>query len=284
MLLIRKSGNVKRKSMLFFLSMTTLFTFLSIRQFIYAKEGGAPSGNTGSPGDGQSCAHVDCHTGTADHMDGILSTDVPESGYKAGEFYTITVTIDHPGTEKFGFQAAPQTPDGDLIGDLELINTSQTKFVGGGKYVTHTSTGSNGTDLKTWTFSWTPEDATGDVTFYVAINISNNDDHASGDSIFTSSLIINEDSTNIPLLIDEHEILFDLENPVAEILHLNIATEYPSDLQIEIIDINGRIVKSQNFNYSSGEFAIDTHEFISGIYFVNVIQDSKCLVKEFVKL
>jgi hypothetical protein len=209
---------------------------------------------------------------------------VPASGYKAGEIYTITVTIDHPGTEKFGFQASPQTPDGDLVGSMDLINASQTKFVGSGKYITHTSTGSNGTDLKVWTFSWLPEDASGDVTFYVAINIANNDDHASGDDIYTSSLTINEDSTNIPLVIDEHEILFDLDNPVTEMLHLNIVTEYQSDMQIEIFDINGRIVKSQNFNYSNGAFTIDTQELLAGIYFVNVIQDDEHLVKQFMKL
>ncbi len=264
--------------------MTTLITFLSIWQYGYAKEGGAPSGNTGSPGDGQSCAHTDCHTGSAEHMDGILSTDVPASGYKSGEFYTITVTIDNPGTEKFGFQAAPQTIDGDLIGDMDLINTSQTKFVGGGKYITHTSTGSNGTDLKTWTFLWTPEDAEGDVTFYVAINIADNDEHATGDKIYTSSITIQEDSTNLPLAIEEQEISFDIVNPVTDFMQMHISSAVKTDFILQIYDGNGRIVTTENLSGSDENYAIDAKEFKSGIYFADLIIDDQHLVKEFVKL
>lgn len=264
--------------------MTTLITFLSLWQYSYAKEGGAPSGNTGSPGDGQSCAHTDCHTGSAEHMDGILSTDVPASGYKSGEFYTITVTINNPGTEKFGFQASPQTIEGDLVGDMDLINTSQTKFVGGGKYITHTSTGSNGTDLKTWTFSWTPEDAEGDVTFYVAINIADNDEHATGDKIYTSSITIREDSTNLPLSILDREIAFDFINPVTDYMQLHILSGNPKDFSLQIYDSNGRIVKSENYSGADENISIDTKELRSGIYFMDLITDDQHLVKEFVKL
>lgn len=275
---------MRGKSVLIFITLPFFITCLSLWQYGFAKEGGAPSGNTGSPGDGQTCAHTDCHTGTAETMDGIITTDVPESGYKSGVAYTITVTIDHPGTEKFGFQASPQTEDGDLVGDMDLINTSQTKFVGGGKYVTHTSTGSNGTDLKTWTFLWNPEDATGDVTFYVAINIANNDEHASGDEIYTSSITIKEDSTNLPLAIEEHEILFDMNYPVSDVLQLNIVTEYQSDLTIQLIDLNGEVLSNENFTYSTGKFDLDIKTLPSGIYFVNVIQDGSRLAKQFVKI
>jgi len=273
-----------KRSILLSLFMITLLTFLSILQSGFAKEGGAPSGNTGSPGDGQSCAHTDCHTGTALPKDGLISTDVPASGYVSGEDYTITVSVTDTGTVKFGFQASPQTLDGDLVGDMDLINTSQTKFVGGGKYVTHTSTGSNGADVKTWTFSWTPEDATGDVTFYVAVNVANNDDHATGDRIYTSSVTVTEDSTNIPLVIDEPEILFEMTNPVSNLLELNIVTEYNSALTIEVIDINGRPVQTEHFGYSSGHYVLDLSGVPPGMYFTRVIQDENNLVKQFIKL
>ncbi len=42
-----------------------LFLSISIHHYGYAKTDGASAGNTGSPGDGQSCAQTGCHTGTA---------------------------------------------------------------------------------------------------------------------------------------------------------------------------------------------------------------------------
>jgi hypothetical protein len=255
-----------------------------MHQMTFAKEGGAPSGNTGSPGDGQTCAHVDCHTGSASSIDNIITTDVPASGYLAGETYKVTVTINSPGTVKFGFQASPQDLEGNLLGDMTITDASQTKFVGGGKYVTHTSTGSNGTDLKTWSFDWTSEDATGDVTFYVAINIANNDDEATGDDIFTSSVTVKEDSTNIPLAIHDMQIYADIVTPVSDELIIDVQSSSSDPLSYQLLDINGRTIDSKFNIPAAGLLRVDMQRFPPGMYFIRIMQNRAELVKQVLRV
>jgi hypothetical protein len=264
----------------------TTFTALIITGLAtigYAKEDGSPSGNTGSPGDDQTCARVDCHTGSASERAGLIATDVPASGYLVGETYLITVSIDEPGAARFGFQASPQNLDGDEMGEMSLINTTQTKFTGGGKYITHTSTGTAGTDSKSWTFNWTPEEATGDVTFYVAVNAADNDDEATGDKIFTSSVRVSEDPDNIPLSIEEmNDITFDVNGITNENLSLTIASPQNTAMIIHIIDMQGRAVVEKQYAFTNGNFNISTAELNAGMYFVRISNEQGAIAKQFV--
>ena len=251
----------------------------------FAKEDGAPSGNTGSPGDDQTCAHVDCHTGSASHRDGLIFTDVPEEGYLSGVDYLVTVTINESGVSKFGFQASPQTVTGSKLGDMSLINASHTKLTGGSKYITHTLSGTSGTDSRTWTFNWTPDDAHGDVTFYVAVNASDGEENASGDKIYTSSVTVKEDPANIPLTIEElNKITFDMVSPANNELLLNIATPVNSEIFVNLFDINGALISRTNFGSSNGTFTIPLSGFSSGLYFVSVSNDKGNLTKQFIKI
>lgn len=265
-------------------STLTILIITGLTSIGYAKEDGVPSGNTGSPGDDQTCARVDCHTGSASERDGIIATDVPASGYLVGETYLITVTVDEPGTTKFGFQASPQNLDGDEMGEMSLIDATQTKFTGGGKYITHTSTGNTGTDIKTWTFNWTPEEATGDVTFYVAVNAADNDEEATGDKIFTSSVRISEDPNNIPLSIQQlNDITFDINGNTSEALSLTIASPQNNEMIIDIIDMQGRVVSANRYAFTNGNFLIPTSNLLSGTYFVRISNQQGATTKQFFK-
>ncbi|MCX6266585.1 MAG: T9SS type A sorting domain-containing protein, partial [Bacteroidetes bacterium] len=127
--------------------------------------GGAPSGNTGSPGDGQDC--TSCHSGSATTATGWITSNIPALGYTAGTTYNITVSV--PGSGSKGFQVSPQNAAGTLLGTL--IAGTGTKTTGTGKYMTHT--GSSSSDPATWTFQWTaPASGTGNVTFYGAFCVS----------------------------------------------------------------------------------------------------------------
>lgn len=277
---------MKRQKAFSFFIITLVFVLAAgWLQEVVAKDNGAPSGNTGSPGDGQDCAHVSCHAGSSTPKDGLITTDVPASGYLAGNTYLINVTIDEVGVTKFGFQASPQNTAGDVLGTMEIINATDTKFVGGGKYITHTLTGTAGTDTRTWTFKWTPEEATGDVTFYVAVNASNNDDHATGDHIYTSSVTMAEDPDNIPLTVEQlNKIRFDMVNPVTESLQLSVETPVNSGIEIMINDMNGVLISRQQFNSANGEFSIPMEDAAPGIYFVTIQNATDQITKTFVKI
>lgn len=126
---------------------------------------GAPAGYTGSPGDGQNC--TSCHNGSASTQAGIITSNIPGTGYVPGSSYTITVTLSGSGQK--GFEVSPQNASGTLLGTLTA--GAGNKLVGSGKYCTHSS--AVGGSSATWNFTWTaPAQGTGTVTFYGAFTIT----------------------------------------------------------------------------------------------------------------
>ena len=131
----------------------------------FGHSNGAPSGYTGSPGDGHSC--TSCHGGSASPVTGYITTNIPGTGYVAGNNYTITVSFTGSGGK--GFEVSPQNAAGSQLGTL--APGSGSKLVGGTKYCTHSSKISGST--ATWAFTWTaPAAGTGNVTFYGAFAIT----------------------------------------------------------------------------------------------------------------
>ena len=95
---------------------------------------GAPAGNTGSPADGTTCSKSGCHNGTPVTQAGIITSNVPTSGYLPGNTYNITVSLS--GSGKKGFQVSPQEVNGNVLGSL--IAGAGSKIVGT-KYITHSA-------------------------------------------------------------------------------------------------------------------------------------------------
>ncbi len=182
-----------RSYILTFIFLFTVYLIFSdvLNNNVSSHTAGAPASRTGSPGDGnQSC--TSCHGGSAAVQSGWITSDVPASGYVPGTVYTITSTATGGGHVKFGFEVSPQNVSGILLGTL--INTSsETQLIGSNKYITHTSSGTSGSGSKTWTFNWTaPASGTGDVTFYGAFLVTNNDNSSGGDATNTSTLVVSE--------------------------------------------------------------------------------------------
>lgn len=162
-----------------------------------SNNGGAPAGRTGSPGDGGlTCAISGCHLpGPAPSvMAGWITSNIPASGYVPGSTYTITATATRPGHVEFGFEISPQNAVGTLLGTLVVTNITEMQLVGANKYITHKLAGTSGpTGSKTWNFNWiAPAAGTGNVTFYGAFNVTNNNNASTGDTIYTSTLVVSE--------------------------------------------------------------------------------------------
>lgn len=244
---------------------------LGLYQVSQAKTSGAPAGNTGSPDDGQTCANTGCHTGTANARIGMITTDVPVTGYLFGETYTITVTISEPGIEKFGFQASPQNPTGALMGIMTLIDDVETKLLSGGRYITHTSSGTAGAASRTWTFNWTPDASTGDVTFYTAVNASNNEGNASGDRIFFDQVTVIEDINNNPVAVtNAQNISFNIISAQQGSLSVNVSSPLNAPMQIILTDMQGRTLVRDQYDFSNGTFDIPVSEISGGTYLVTL--------------
>ena len=247
----------------------TALTFTGMHHMVSANKAGAPSGNTGSPGDGVSCAKVGCHTGTATFADGIITTNIPEEGYQTGATYTITITATSPTRNRFGFQLSPQDISGNIQGELNLTDASRTKLTGGGAYVTHNSTSIDGVSgVNTWTFDWKPLMSTGDVTFYAAVNVGNGNGTASGDSIYITSLTVAEDPANNPVSIESYLLNQQLvwNNPVRNQLLLNGDMIESGEL-IRIFDLHGRLADSW-IHTGESNVTYDAQHLTPGMYIV----------------
>lgn len=195
------------KKVLFILSIATAGLIVlntNVKQG-HTNDSGSPNGYTGSPNDfgGRTCNTAGCHVGNATTTQaGLITSNIPLSGYVPGSTYTIAAKIADADSNavKFGFQLSPQKSDASLAGTMTVLNDTRTKLMGGNKYFTHklAGTGNAGLHNNVWTVDWTaPAAGTGDVTFYGAFNITNNNSSASGDKVFTSSLTVSEGTVGV---------------------------------------------------------------------------------------
>lgn len=150
---------------------------------------GSPDACTGSPADKASCAQPSCHEGSAVFKTGLITSNIPETGYVPGTTYKITGTAFGSATAKrFGFQISPQSATGQLLGKMVVTNKQETKLTGKGKYITQKDLGVEGRAYKSWSFNWiAPAAGTGKVTFYGCFLVG-----GKVEGIFTSKLEVNE--------------------------------------------------------------------------------------------
>lgn len=186
-----------KKFLLFFPAL-----FVPVVLLLMANSSGSPGGRTGSPGDnGNTC--TGCHTGTANTVSGWITTNVPPSGFVAGQTYTITATGTHSGVVKFGFELTVEDNTGAKVGTLVITDPSRTKLVNANKAVTHTSGGTTPVgNSSTWSMNWVaPASVSGEVGIYAAFNAANGNGNNSGDVIYKTSIFISPAPPPAPTLV-----------------------------------------------------------------------------------
>jgi hypothetical protein len=238
--------------------------------FKYA--GGGPVGYSGDPASGNNtCAY--CHSGSpvTTESDWITS-DIPESGYAPNTTYTITAAATGSGIEKFGFQISPQNSEGTFLGTLASTN-DETSLTSDPGYITHTAAGTGGNGSRTWTFDWTaPESGSGDVTFYGAFNLTNNDGRYTGDNVVLSTLMVSElDATGMDGLDSELSVML-YPNPAIDFItialdHSMLGSSY------FVTDMAGRMVSSGSINSESTRLPVN--HLKAGLYHLQIGLQSK---------
>ncbi|MCG3165335.1 MAG: hypothetical protein POELPBGB_01098 [Bacteroidia bacterium] len=266
------------------LFVTILFIAVSVfearRSISYTS--GAPDGFTGSPFDDQTCATY-CHHGIPETpLLGVMSSNIPLSGYIPGTTYTISANLVKPGHTKFGFQISPMDDHGNVLGSMIEL-TGETQITGMGTYITHTQSGTTGIGSKSWSFDWVaPEGGTGDVTFYGAFNVSNNNGSNNGDSIFTSTYTIPEDITVGIELVDRSNEIIVYPNPMKDFFTVSFS-ETESKISASIFSVNGSVV--YNLQTAEGTKTYQLPETISpGIYYLRFSAGSKIYSKKIMVL
>lgn len=233
---------------------------------------GAPPGYCNSPASpGSTC--FTCHnTGPAPvTVPGMITSNIPLNGYTPGLTYTITATVTGIGHNRFGFEISPQDSNGNLVGSMSDLG-SETTFQQSGVYITHSSNSVLNNDFKSWQFEWTaPVAGSGNVTFYGAFNISNNDGSYTGDTVLLSTATFPEDSglfVNQP--VPESEIT------TAWIMYgtLHIKGVVAKTNRIQLIDYTGKTCWQSDEIYSEAyqsemQFELPT-TLSSGVYVVSL--------------
>ncbi len=240
---------------------------------------GAPSGETGSPGDGSTCS-TSCHTGGPSPTNQMvsISSDVPGSGYVPGTTYTVTITAESSNGTEFGFQVSPQDGNGNLLGTL-IASGAGTQFSAGGTtHITHAAGGTAGTGSKTWTFEWVaPASGTGSVTFYVAVNFSDNTGNQFNDVIVNETHTVQE--SNVGISEAELASISVYPNPVIDEIHV-AAKDVDEEIMITLISMDGKRVLQEK--HDGGNITIDvaSRSLTTGVYFLNLEVDGKSSIKK----
>ncbi len=268
----------------FIVTISTIFVG-SVYNNAHTNPDGSPNSRTGSPGDGgNTCAISGCHTGfTVGTKSNVFTSNIPTDGYTPGTKYTITATARSSANRNtFGFQLSPQTTAGALVGTM--TNTSSgTKLTGGGKYLTHSVSGTGGSGgVKSWSFDWTaPTAGTGDVTFYGAFNHANGNGGTTGDSIFKSTFVVKEKVAAIGINKDELALLgFTIyPNPASNYIYVENKNGVVYH-NIEIYDMNGKLVFKMNEEEDINldlQFKLDLNSLEKGLYLMKISNNNEVL-------
>lgn len=274
---------LKKTGLLLFLF--TLISFLITLQnetiTVHASTSSSPAARTGSPGDNNLTCLNSCHTGAPlQTLNNIINSNIPSGGYVPGNTYTITATFNRPGHTKLGFEISPQLLNGNQVGTL--IAGPGTVLVGSGKYISHNSSGTSAPGgNKTWTFQWTaPVAGTGAFTFYGAFNATNALSNSSGDSIFVSTLTVNED--NSVSIAENKELNFQVYPvPASENININWTPGIiNNEFSFSIYDIKSNLILNKKINSqesSSGKITLSIKELNlpEGIYILYVSENNE---------
>jgi hypothetical protein len=253
---------MKIKHLPWILSSAAIIIFSS---FAYFYPSGAPAGYTGSPGDGADCSG--CHGGTATTTAGLITSNIPASGYVAGHTYQITATNNIAGSGKYGFEVSPQNAAGTQLGTLVAGTGSQ--LLSGTKYITHTNASST---TNSWTFSWiAPAVGTGPVTFYGAMARNYK-------GISTLSTLVVPEATTTGLTEDEASVNVltgGSNGKITVILNTKV-----NKAKISVYDLTGKQLLSTSVA-GGGSYQLD-QTFITGIYIIMVQADNSVYKKKIV--
>lgn len=237
-----------------------------------SKPAGAPAGSTGSPADGATCFRSGCHFGSPIVKTGIVSSDIPTSGYVPGVTYNMTVSFS--GTGKKGFQISPQNTSGQLLGSLIAGTGSQIVST---KYITHT--GVQTTATATWTFKWrAPAAGTGPVTFYCACAVTRN-------TTWTTTYTANEGATTGIARGEKMQQLTTFPNPFINDMEVKVSLKAATPVSVWVYALNGQLVHEQRMEAKAGDnsFALNLAAAQKGVYILKLEQDGEVYTSRIVK-
>ncbi len=273
-----------------------LLAFLTASYLIFSSRSGGPATiqsiqATGSPLDNTSCANSGCHFGGAFRTNitaVLLKGGDTVSQYIPGEEYVFQIninSINNPAA--YGFQTVALMGEDNESGGLFQSGPDQTNFVtiNNRLYVEHAAPRNSNVIEVGWL---APEAGSGDVSFYAAGNAVNLDGATSGDSpsIMPQPLVVSEGIASGIFKVDRLSVNLSLyPNPGSDWLNIEIVGADIGSYQIQLIDIAGKVVWSQQLNIIEQQFVkkINLSGFQLGLYFLKLTDGNAVATSSFFK-
>ncbi len=261
----------------------------SIDRNVLSYSSGPPTGSTNAPLETSCATNMLCHNGIPNAGNGgtILSVEEDISnGYVPGNTYTVMPFVFQSGSSKIGFQTVALHSNGNGAGSVTISNSkTQMNSSAGKEYVTHTASGNFNVGMHDWMYEWTaPAAGSGTVTIYGAFVASNNNMAASGDSIYTDSLVINENTSGIREYYKEKEFEIFQERGNNGIFHLEKIGNGPPVNKITIININGKRIFEITPPLFEFPIIINLTSQPAGIYFAEIFKENKNCVLSILRM
>ncbi|MFL5762985.1 MAG: choice-of-anchor V domain-containing protein [Bacteroidia bacterium] len=259
---------------------------VSISEFMNSAQGngtGAPASRTGSPFDSGNCTF--CHTGFSATTDaGLITSNIPASGYLPGVTYTITASISVAGVNKYGFEISPQGTTGAKKGTMIVTTPTDMQLISSAKYMTHKSTGTAGTGGRTWSFNWTaPALGSGNVTFYGAFVAANGNGSDTGDHVHLSSMMVSQDPTAGIAEQERNDSWSVYPNPAVDKIFMSTLDQDNTITAITLSDITGKQIKTLTKNDLSENNGLDIGDLQSGMYVLTIRSEKGTATKKIIK-
>lgn len=266
------------------LALTRVSTFdMNQRAFLasHKNASGAPAGRTGAPGE-QNC--TECHSGTTQNGNAITTLTLVDghgntvTSYLPDSTYTVNFFINNPAVKK-GFElVALNVSNNANAGNMTAMTGTTVLTASGKKYVTHKST--SNTTTSGWNFKWTaPATNVGDVKFYSASNVTNNNGTDSGDQIYLSQHTVSHNAT---ATVKEQEQSMNLSAFFAantNTLNISFDSRVAGKGFVNVVDLSGKSVYSNHFGDvkigSNSEKVLLPSEIGNGIYIVHLFVNNQ---------
>lgn len=216
-------------------------------------------GNAGAPMDNAGLACTGCHGGTATQTTGVISSNIPTTGYVNGATYSFSVTMS--GAAAYGFEMTPQTATSNVGLGTWIAGVGSSVSA---KYIKQSAKKTGASAV--WTFSWTAPATATTVTFYGGFNYANNNSASSGDIIKKSSITYSANLTGIEENIASQSLISIFPNPTTELLHI---TSFDRLLKGSIYSMEGKIVKTVSEQELITKTILVT-DLPTGIYFIQI--------------
>ncbi len=254
-------------------------------------------GYTGAPGDQANTCRTCHNTGTYGSSAVIEVFDsagtTPITKYALGKQYTLrlTISVTNGTPSAYGFQMIdirkkdstnvkgflPKAQQAANIGIDTLVATNRV-------YAEHNARlSSNVIDVK-WK---APSTDLGTIVFYAAGNAVNGGGTFAGDNgtPSTSVQITSPISSGVNELAENVQIQLS-PNPTPSKVSIWLESKMAKTLKIQVIDITGRIVLSDNWAVAVGQNlrSLDMNAFSKGAYMVQLIDNQNIISKKILKL